>query len=140
MTRLLMAGAFCALAMTAACAAPIDRGGPILNYLAAVHRLDAAGAEKQIAGDCMSACTLYLKARRVCAYRDATFWFHGAHDLRTGRYSPEWTQVMRDYLPPRVERLAASRGAFDSLAYVVIPASDLFRVGVRPCTQPARKP
>lgn len=96
-----------------------DNGGLVADYAARVRAYDAAGATVVIAGRCMSACTAYSGARRVCVTPDAELWFHGA---RNGLPTPPGAErqvfeAMRSQqlslFPPRIRAWAIARQAVD---------------------------
>lgn len=62
-----------------------DTGGSINKRIEQIKRLNAAGEQIRILGDCRSACTMYLGADNVCVAPNASLWFHGAkpYDTKT---------------------------------------------------------
>eukprot|EP01037_Dinobryon_pediforme_P036590 gene36590-43603_t len=90
---------------------PSDRGGKIIDYLVQV---DAAREMHHIDGYCLSACTLWLGAKKVCVTERAVLGFHSASDDRVAiRGGNPWlamneggNEVLRSYYKrfPRVAR------------------------------------
>jgi hypothetical protein len=88
----------------------------------------------RIEGLCMSACTMFLGARRVCVTPDAAFMFHQAYfgDYGRARPSAAGTRVMESFLPPRVDAFVHGRiPAPPGMLWVL--GSDLISLGVRKC-------
>ena len=55
-----------------------DEGGDIETYARHINEINRSGQTVVIDGKCMSACTMYLGADRVCVTPRAEFLFHGS--------------------------------------------------------------
>lgn len=118
---------------------PLDRGGHIDDY--ALHIATSSGKRHVIAGDCMSACTMWLGARNSCVAPDAVLWFHAATDqlqsLRGGNpwraISPSGNQALLRAYPPRVRAVVAPW--LESPDYHTLTGVQLASLGVPLCRQ-----
>ncbi|HEY8033950.1 MAG TPA: hypothetical protein VIF02_16650 [Methylocella sp.] len=57
---------------------PLDRGGDVERYVAAVAAANEARTLVVIEGTCESACTIKLAAKYKCVRPNAILWFHSA--------------------------------------------------------------
>lgn len=113
-----------ALAVSLAHARPIDAGGNIGDYIRAIAA--ARGQRHEIAGDCMSACTMWLGATRVCVYPDAELWFHSARP-------PEGNAALLAFYPPRVRAFVIRHGLLNSSEPRGVPGWQLIGLGIPAC-------
>lgn len=114
--------AFLALLAIPAHARPIDNGGRIGDYIERI--VAASGQRHEIAGDCISACTMWLGYRWTCVRPDAELWFHAGS-------IPVATETMFAMYPPRVKRLVWPFMLSHHL--VGVPGWQLIRLGVPRC-------
>lgn len=115
---------------------PIDTGGGIGDRVREI--LASRGARHEIAGDCMSACTMWLGARKACVQPDAVLWFHGATGGRAaygggGDRSETGNQALLAFYPPAVRRVVVTNGWLDSSTLRPLTAAQLVRLGVPAC-------
>ncbi|MDE2579624.1 MAG: hypothetical protein KGL46_12505 [Hyphomicrobiales bacterium] len=116
---------------------PLDRGGEIAEYMRAIN--EARGRPHVIAGDCMSACTLWLGYANACVEADAVLWFHGPADgLARFRGLSPWAALsesgagaMLSMYPPRVRAVVADW--LRSPQYRTLTGQELGRLGVPVC-------
>lgn len=124
--------------LLAACAAPApptpgrDEGGSVLARASEVAALAARGEGRRIAGECLSACTLYLALPGACFEEGATLGFHGPRRLDGAPLPPirfeATTRLMASHYPPRIARWFMDE-ARHSRAIVRVPAADLVARG-----------
>lgn len=115
---------------------PYDGGGLIPAYQTRIRQADAQGAQVEIRGTCVSACTMWLGARNVCVHPDAMLWFHAARKSGTRRISRFGNDVMSSYWPPAVRKWADRAGVLDSLDFTqghVLTGADLIPMGFPAC-------
>lgn len=109
-----------------------DPGGSILLRAAEIAALEAQGIEKRIAGECLSACTLYLGLSTACFEEGAVLGFHGprlAMGLELGPAQFDaLSRLMAAYYPPRVAQWFMAEARHVD-AMIRVPASDLIRRG-----------
>jgi hypothetical protein len=116
---------------------PLDQGGTIGDY---AGRVAANGRNQHvIAGDCMSACTLWLANPNTCVMSDAVLWFHAAQD-KWARYaiSNPWRTISREgnaaalkSYPPQVRAIVAPW--LESPEYHTLTGVELAALGVPLC-------
>lgn len=92
--------------------APYDMGGDVVMYLRTVQGYDEDDAKLTITGTCVSACTLLLKAKRVCITSDAMLWFHGISEQPLKTVSARSTISVPDLTKPAVYSAKASEALF----------------------------
>lgn len=85
-----------------------DPGGSVMMRAAEIRDLEARGEEKRIAGECMSACTMYLGLSTACFEPGTILGFHGPR-LAYGLPMPaavfdSVSRTMASYYPPRIAR------------------------------------
>lgn len=114
--------AFLALLAIPAHARPIDNGGRIGDYIERI--VAASGQRHEIAGDCISACTMWLGHRGTCVYPDAELWFHSSGD-------PRGDAALKAFYPPRV--LAFGAPMLNSQTLTGVSGRQLIRLGVPSC-------
>lgn len=116
---------------------PMDRGGRIEEYLSRI--VASAGRPHVIAGDCMSACTMWLGHKGTCVTPDSVLWFHGASDrLQAMRQENPWRAMspagnaaLLAMYPPRVR--AVVRSWLESPDYHTLTGAQLATLGVPLC-------
>jgi hypothetical protein len=122
---------------------PLDRGGEIGVYLARI--VAQAGQPYEIAGDCMSACTMWLGHRGACVTPDAVLWFHAAWDpLQAMRNGNPWRTMsdrgnatLLSMYPPRVRERV--RPWLETPEFHTLSGAELAALGVPLCrTRAAR--
>ena len=116
-----------------------DPGGPILQRLAMVERMERAGTPVAVVGACASACTLYATLPNACTRPEALWMYHAVrfHEDRVSPtaalYGPE-----EDPIRLRLEKaidartpapLAAWRASIPFEADVWITGADLIAHG-----------
>jgi hypothetical protein len=105
--RAALALALCLASLSPASASPrpMDRGGRLDVY---AQRIAAAQGAHRIAGDCYSACTMWLAYPGACIERSARLWFHGAFDIgREEVVASDGNAIMTAYYPPQVDRIVS---------------------------------
>jgi len=110
-----------ALALTAACEVSnsegsivhirYDEGGIIQNYEKRIALANRLGQTVVIDGQCMSACTMFLGADRVCVTDRAEFKFHGAIPTAIGETRKNQNEVMSAYYPAPLRQWFYNSGA-----------------------------
>lgn len=134
-----MRRALLALALLAGCGdlapartATEDPGGSVLLRVAEIGVLEAQHREKRIAGECLSACTLFLGLSTACFEEGAVLGFHGPR-VAGGAAMPHEafervTQEMGRFYPPRIRAwwLAEAR---HSRRLIRVPAAELIARG-----------
>jgi hypothetical protein len=113
-----------------------DDGGNLLAYAAEARRLNQRGETKVIAGDCFSACTLFLSVRRACVTKSARLWFHAPHT--PGDLTPDALGglQMLSYYPQKVRDWAIRVHALESAAFTPeksLSGDELIAMGVAAC-------
>ncbi|MBP1805942.1 hypothetical protein [Rubellimicrobium aerolatum] len=87
---------------------PRDPGGSVALRVLEIAALEARGEEKRVAGDCLSACTMYLGLSTACFEPDAVLGFHGPRLAWGLPMTPATfeavTRTMAAYYPPRIAR------------------------------------
>lgn len=127
-----LAGACCGLAPAALDwfnpGRPWDRGGDVGTYLQRI--VASSGQPHVIAGDCMSACPMWLGHKGTCVTPDALLYFHGAS---TDQFSPSpvGNAVLLSMYPPRVRAVVAPW--LNSRAFHALTRLELARLGVPLC-------
>jgi hypothetical protein len=85
-----------------------DPGGSVALRVVEIGLLEARSAEKRVAGECLSACTMYLGLSTACFEPDAVLGFHGPILAFGPTMSPRRfeaiTATMASYYPPRLAR------------------------------------
>ena len=121
---------------------PLNRGGDIATFEQSISA--ASGRPHVIAGDCMSACTLWLGYRNACVTPDAVLWFHAAVDwgaVSMGgnpwrAISPAGNARLLGSYPKRVREVV--RPWLDSPDYKTLTGAQLAALGVLLCRSRAR--
>jgi hypothetical protein len=88
-----------------------DRGGNVAVYVIKKNQLNARGEDVRIFGSCLSACTIYLGAHRVCVGPRAVLGFHSATNAAG-------TRLMVRQWPPRIRAWVRARGLGRGLIYL----------------------
>ena len=102
-----------------------DDGGRIKEYLETYERVGYSGDKVEIAGNCLSACTLvlaFVPPERICVTKRAVLGFHAA--WRPGNrgkpeYSAEGTQLLLDKYPAAINQLINERGGLKAKMFFV---------------------
>ena len=134
--RFILTLAALALAFTLpAQARPLDRGGLISRYQ---QEIAAARGPHVIAGDCLSACTLWLGYRGSCVEPDAVLWVHSASSGWPDR-NP-WADrnaigsaIMADSYPPALRRLVLAHGWLATPEFHTLTGREVIGLGARAC-------
>ena len=112
--------------------ATLDPGGSVVLRAIEIDRLEARGEERRIAGECLSACTMFLGLSTACFEEGAVLGFHAPRLPGDAALSPlafdVATRRMGDYYPPRV-RDWWLREARHSDRLIRVPAAELIRRG-----------
>ena len=115
----LAAALACLLGVIGGCQ-PYDPGGDVRGRIADLLAAQQEGAPVEIRGACYSACALKLASGPgVCVARSAVVGVHevratAPRDYADGMRDDFFTGVFEGLLPACVDRLFASRHAFDS--------------------------
>jgi hypothetical protein len=122
-----------------------DAGGSVLLRAAEIAVLEATGTPREIRGECLSACTMYLGLSTACFGRGARLGFHGPR-MPGGLPMPPAafemaSRLMAAHYPPRIAAWFLAEGRHVP-GMVMIPASVLIERGeARPCPRrPAARP
>lgn len=85
-----------------------DPGGSIALRAMEIGALEARRQEKRIAGECLSACTMYLGLSTACFESGTVLGFHGPRLALGLSMGPEQfdslSRTMASYYPPRIAR------------------------------------
>lgn len=115
-----------------------DMGGALEPRYAFLEDLRNRGERVEIAGECYSACTLYLGLEKVCVMPQARLGFHGPSTNLPGIPLPladfeRQTRRMASYYPPAIRQwfLAEARHVTQSL--YVLDGAQLIAMGVLAC-------
>jgi hypothetical protein len=107
-------------------------GGPATQFEKAKAELDRSETTIRIEGECHSACTFYLSAKKVCIADTAVIGVHGA--ARQGKVDAALTQEWaRKHHPPALRAWAEKAGAYNSHEIMTIKAPDLWVMGFERC-------
>lgn len=129
--RALPAVAFVFLAIFVCGCQPYDPGGDVRERIVEALAAQQDGAPVEIRGACYSACALKLASGRgVCVARNAVIGVHEVRattpsDYADGMRDDFFTGVFEGLLPACVDRLFASRHAFDSGRLVTFSGRDV---------------
>lgn len=117
-----------------------DPGGVLGDFIGKYEALARTGQRVEIAGRCMSACTLILgivPRDRICVRQNATMEFHSAAYRPGGDYAEGGTELMRRFYAKDVRRILARHG-WDARsphpALIPISGKELRSI-VRPCNR-----
>jgi hypothetical protein len=111
-----------------------DFGGDVREYAAMTTAYIRSGREVRL-HECRSACTLALAAPNVCVYPNSVLRFHKAFNPLTRATNEDVSGAMLSAYPPAVrERLGLLSRQYKSLT-----GSELIRLGVRDCNNPAQQ-
>lgn len=116
--------------------APHDPGGRLSDYIGKIRAAEANNVRVELRGTCVSACTMFLGAKRVCVAPEATFWFHSAYDEKTGRIDPRANHTMSMFWPDPVNEWAMKAGVFESTVFTMrrrLTGDQLIKMGVPKC-------
>ena len=117
-----------------------DRGGLLSDRVAQITRLRRSGQAIEIAGECLSACTLYLGLANVCVWPAAVLGFHGPASVLPGMALPpaefeRWSQIMAAHYPPDLRRWFLQTGRRMLFGFHRISGATLIAMGVTDCTR-----
>lgn len=91
-----------------------NSGGNPDDFMAQVEEWNSKGTRVVIRGNCWSACTLYLAANNVCAFKSASFHFHAPYwyNPRTGavRWEDDMTRQTLEFYPKDLQAWIEHRG------------------------------
>jgi hypothetical protein len=116
-----------------------DPGGSVALRVIEIGTLEARRQEKRVAGECLSACTMYLGLSTACFEPDAVLGFHGPRlafglDMSSVQFEAI-TRTMASYYPPRIARKFMEEWRH-SERFHRVPASRLIARGeARPCVE-----
>lgn len=110
-----------------------DGGGIVIDYMADIEYSDSNNQEIRIEGDCASACTMKLGAKKVCIYPDATLYFHEAFVPRTGLRSDIASYFLYDKYPPKIKQWVNKKNALGSRIFTVMSGKEAISLGINEC-------
>lgn len=112
-----------------------DMGGPIDDRKEDMRDMDGV----RIAGDCYSACTLYLGLPETCVTPDARLGFHSPFLRVAGLDVPmprdQWeavTQDMASHYPPAIAEWFLRNARYHTEP-VILTGRQAIEMGARPC-------
>ena len=116
-----------------------DSGGAIAERAAQIAQMRRQGAQVEIRGACMSACTMYLALPQTCVTRQARLGFHGPSSPSFGiALAPaafeRWSRVMADHYPEPLRSWYLRDGRNQIIGFTEFRGADLIRMGVRECS------
>ena len=123
---------------------PMDRGGLLAYYVSDIRQDNAANRLRVIEGTCMSACTIYLGARKRCVRPDAVLWFHAPTRTIFNSHLTDFTKTvaysaipfMMQFYPPRVAAWAREVHALESVDFSpahTLTGAQLIKMGIPRC-------
>lgn len=120
-----------------------DRGGLLADRVRQIKRLRRSGQAVEIAGECLSACTLYLGLANACVWPSAVLGFHGPASVLPGMALPpaefeHWSRVMAGHYPPVLRRWFMRTGRQMLFGFHKISGTTLIDMGVNDCARQAR--
>ena len=130
-----------AMAAGAAGAAQVitsDMGGALEQRYALLEDLRRRGERIEIAGECYSACTLYLGLEGVCVMPQARLGFHGPSTAFPGLPLPaadfeRQTQRMASYYPPAIRNWFLAEARHVTRSLYVLDGAQLIAMGTPAC-------
>ena len=109
-----------------------DGGGYVSDYFDLVASANERGSHVAISGTCASACTMKLGIRHVCVQRDASLWFHAAHNS-DGSINSLGTRIMMRQYPRGIRRWVRHHRALSTKNITAMSGSVAIALGVREC-------
>lgn len=115
-----------------------DRGGPLVERVKAIERHRKAGTRIIIAGQCYSACTMYLGLPNTCVLRSSRLGFHGPQSQYYGISLPpemfdHWSRIMAGHYPPQIRTWFMQSGRETTLGIIVLTGDQAVSMGARAC-------
>lgn len=127
---------------------PVDDGGYIHSYVAAIAAANDAGTLVVIEGTCLSACTIKLAAKNRCVRPNAILWFHSAtakaavdRATKSSFVSEDGNAVLIRSYPPQVRREVLRRHMLDNVAFDpehTLTGRELLSLGEKECENSQR--
>lgn len=114
-----------------------DRGGVVSARQHEIQTIAAHGQKVEIRGAvCLSSCTMFLGAPKVCVDPKTSFGFHGPTDH--GRpLSPSqfeyWSQVIASYYPRKLAQWYLKTGRYSLRKYHRLTGAQLAAYGIPRC-------
>jgi hypothetical protein len=117
-----------------------DGGGLIHEYVTRWTTIASQGAEVEVRGKCVSACTLvtaYVSKEKLCFGKNSSLSFHVARKNSSDfNPSPEMTQWMIDQYPADIRGWIAAHGGSEKMPWsglLMMHAYELWNMGYRKC-------
>lgn len=111
-----------------------DDGGQIGKYMRRIEAAALMGQEVQIAGECASACTMWLQT--ACVWPEAKLGFHGAADASGARLNAgdRWstTIIIASHYPPAIADWFI-RGPANGSKLIWISGATAIKMGAKEC-------
>ena len=116
-----------------------DRGGLISDTLTEITA--QSGQRVVIAGDCMSACTMWLGHAGTCVMPGATLYFHAAQDGLRAMHDPNpWRTIsasgnatLRGFYPPGIRSYVDRNGWLNTPELHSMSGAQAISLGARAC-------
>ncbi|WP_417808808.1 hypothetical protein [Thioclava sp.] len=113
-----------------------DRGGLLGQRAEEIRVLAQTGQRVELRGQCLSACTLYLKLPNACVAPDAVFGFHGpswyGHPLPVDRFEAFSNLMARHYREP-LRSWFMNTARYRTSSYYQLSGHQLIGMGYSPC-------
>lgn len=114
-----------------------DWGGSVRQRYDEIQRINRLGYQIEIRdGMCLSSCTMYLGADRVCVSPEAVFGFHGPYRFWSKLTQEEfnkWSQVIARHYPPVLQKWYMEKARYQVRPMLRLSGAQLIRLGVPPC-------
>ena len=110
-----------------------DPGGSVADYLRWYQRLADSGIKIQIAGTCISACTLVLTLppSLVCILPSASLGFHLASDANGRPLPDETAELVKAVYPPKIQKWIKDHGPL-TVNVIYLSGAEAIKMGVLP--------
>jgi hypothetical protein len=113
-----------------------DRGGLLGQRAEEIRGLVQTGQRVELRGQCLSACTLYLKLPNACVAPNATFGFHGpswyGRPLPTDQFEAFSNLMARHYREP-LRSWFMNTARYRTSSYYQLSGRQLIAMGYSPC-------
>ena len=113
-----------------------DRGGLLGQRAEEIRVLAQTGQRVELRGQCLSACTLYLKLPNACVAPDAVLGFHGpswyGRPLPVDRFEAFSNLMARHYREP-LRSWFMNTARYRTSSYYQLSGRQLIAMGYSPC-------
>lgn len=114
-----------------------DRGGTVSKRVDQIRTFTAHGDRIEIRGTvCLSSCTMFLGAARVCIHPETRFGFHGPTNHGTPlttRQFDYWSRVIAAHYPKSLARWYMAEARHLTRGYYYLTGAQLIQMGVARC-------